>query len=155
MVLERLKRGVSSLVRAFTHEPFNQNFTNFKLLLLMTKWRSSSILTILTFTVQELCFLKYWKMAFPVMSLHLLMNHSTKAFQNLKCCYKMEVINKWYTLLCHPIDTVGWHIASPLFLILYYYYTYTYFVWQFSQSQWNQSQWKLTIIRNTKLFTIL
>ena len=77
MVLERLKNGVSSGVRAFTHELFNQSFSNFDMLLLMTKWRSSSIMSILTFTVQELWFLKDQKMAFPFMLLHLLMNHST------------------------------------------------------------------------------
>ena len=54
MVLERMKNGVSSLVRAFSHELFNQSFPNFNMLLLMTKWRSSSRMTILTFTVQEL-----------------------------------------------------------------------------------------------------
>ena len=58
MVIERLKNGISGRVRAFTHELFNQSFPNFNMLLLMTKWRSSSIMTILTFTVQELCFLK-------------------------------------------------------------------------------------------------
>ena len=55
-VLERLKNYVSSPVRAFTHELFNQIFQNFNMLILMTKWRSSSIMTILTFTVQELRF---------------------------------------------------------------------------------------------------
>ena len=58
MVLERLKNGVSSRVRAFTHELFYIRFPNFNMLLLMTKWRSSSIMAILTFTVQELWFLK-------------------------------------------------------------------------------------------------
>ena len=52
MVLERLKNGVSSHVSAFTHELFNQSFSNFNMLLLMTKWRSSLIMSILTFTVQ-------------------------------------------------------------------------------------------------------
>ena len=47
-----------NIVRAFTHELFNQSFSNFNMLLLMTKWRSSSIMTNLTFTVQELWFLK-------------------------------------------------------------------------------------------------
>ena len=41
MVLERLKNGVSSRVRAFSHELFNQSFPNFNMLLLMTKWRIS------------------------------------------------------------------------------------------------------------------
>ena len=58
MVLERLKNGVSSRVRAFTHELFNQSFSNINMFLLMTKWMSSSIMSILTFTVQELWFLK-------------------------------------------------------------------------------------------------
>ena len=85
MVLERLKNGVSSRVRAFSHELFNQNFSNFNMLLLMTKWRSSSIMLILTFTVQELWSLKDKKMVFPFMLLHLLMNYLTQAFQILIC----------------------------------------------------------------------
>ena len=56
MVLERLKDGVSSRVRAVTHELFYLSLPNFNMLLLMTKWRSSSIMAILTFTVQELWF---------------------------------------------------------------------------------------------------
>ena len=35
MVLERLKNGVSSRVRAFTHELFNKSFSNFNMLILM------------------------------------------------------------------------------------------------------------------------
>ena len=77
MVLERLKNGVSSRVRAFTHKLFYQSFRNFNMLLLMTNWRSSSIMTIVTFTIQELWFLKDRKMEFPVVSVHLCMNCST------------------------------------------------------------------------------
>ena len=39
-VLESLKNGVSIHVVAFTHEPFNLSFSNFNMLILMTKWRS-------------------------------------------------------------------------------------------------------------------
>ena len=58
MFLERLKNGVSSRVDALIHEPFNQSFKNFNMLLLTTKQRSSSTMTILTFMVLELGFLK-------------------------------------------------------------------------------------------------
>ena len=37
MVLERLKNGVSSRARAFTHELFNQSFPNFNKFLMMKK----------------------------------------------------------------------------------------------------------------------
>ena len=69
------------------HLLMNRSTKAFNMLLLTTKWRSSSIMTILTFTVQELWFLKDWKMAFPVLFLHFLMNYSTKAFKILICCY--------------------------------------------------------------------
>ena len=55
---ERLKDGGASCVCAFTHTLSYQSFQNFIMLLVMTKLRSSSIMTILTFTVQELWFLK-------------------------------------------------------------------------------------------------
>ena len=53
MILERLKNGISSPVRAFTHEPFNLSCSNLSMLLLVTKLRSSSIITILTLSFKS------------------------------------------------------------------------------------------------------
>ena len=106
MVLERLKNGVSSGVHVFTHEPFNQSFSNLNILFLMTKLRSRWMMAIFTFSVQELWFLKDWKIVFPVILLHLLMNHLTKAFQILICCYWWQNgghIWYWRTFTVHQL----------------------------------------------------
>ena len=82
------------------------------MLLLTTKWRSSSIMTILTLTVLELWFLKDWKMVFPVLSMHLLINCSTKAFK-IKICFtddKMEVKS--------DIADFHFHCSSVMVLVI-------------------------------------
>ena len=98
-------------------------------------------MTILTITVQELWFLKDWKMVFPVVSVHLRMNCFTKASQILIWCYWWQnrgQVQKWRFWLL-PFRSYGswkivkwrfhsrcciysWTIQPKLFKFLIYWY---------------------------------